>query len=48
MRARITAKQPELQASTSQYGVMNSRIHTLTRESKSDIAIRELNKIFDA
>ena len=48
MRARTAAKQPELQASTSQYGVMNSRIHTLTNETKSDSAIRKLNKLFEA
>jgi len=47
MRARTTAKRPVLQASTKDYGVMNSRIHSLTRETKSDIAIRELNNLFE-
>ena len=45
MRAR-TAKQPVLQASTKDYGVMNSRIHTLTNETASDKALKELNKLF--
>lgn len=48
MRARVNkqAQQPVLQASTSNYGVLNNRIHTLTNETASDKALKELNKLF--
>jgi hypothetical protein len=48
MRTRVetSAKKPVLQASTSQYGVYNSRIQSLTNETANDRAMRELNKLF--
>ena len=45
MRARTTAKQPELQASSKWYGT--KEVQSVTNETKQDIAIRELNKLFE-
>ena len=48
MRNRINkqTQAPVLQASTKDYGVMNSRIHSLTNETKSDIARTKLISMF--
>ena len=46
MRVRTATKAPVLQASTTDYGVMNSRINSLTNETKSDIARAKLVAMF--